>query len=65
MGIPVLIYGSEMWAVAKKIKGTVATEIHFLCLAVGVYLRDQRRSTDIWRELVIFKLHEKVKLVAW
>jgi hypothetical protein len=60
MAIPVLLYGSEVWAVYKEDKcKAITVEMHFLCLIAGASLLDQARSTDIREELGNFILSEK------
>lgn len=61
MAVPVLMYGSENWALTRSERRRIeAAEMRFLRSVAGYTLLDQKRSTDIRTELEIFNLNDRL-----
>jgi hypothetical protein len=62
IAVPMLIYESENWTINRTDKTKIeSAEIKFLRSVAGYTLLDQKRSTDIFSELKIFNLTERIR----
>jgi hypothetical protein len=59
---PVLTYASENWTIDRSDERKIeSAEMRFLHPVAGCTLLDQKRSTDIRSELIIFVLTERIE----
>lgn len=62
LAIPMLTYGSEVWALRKTDKRRLeAAEMRFMRQTAGVTLRDKKRSTEIRNLLGVTSVVQRVK----
>jgi hypothetical protein len=61
MAIPVLLYGCEIWTLKKRDWNRIqAAEMKYFRPVKGCTKIDQLRNEDIWNELGIHCLYEKI-----
>jgi hypothetical protein len=62
MEVPMLMYGSENWAMNREDRRIVeAAEMEFLKCVAGYTLKDQVRNDNIRQQLGIFNLNDTIQ----
>jgi hypothetical protein len=61
MAVPMLMYGSENWAMNKAHRTVEAAEMKFLRYVAGYTLKDQVSYDNIRQQLGIFNINDRIR----